>query len=324
VFSGSSLSREYRYNALGQRVAKIHPTPTSTVFFVYDEVGKIMGEYKPDGTMIREYLWLGDTLVAMRAGYAGHKFQYVLTDHLNTPRAVVLPSSNAIIWRWDLTPTAFGEHVAVADPDADGTNYLFYLRYPGQYFDGETGLHYNYFRDYDPGTGRYAQSDPIGLAAGMSTFSYVSSSPFGATDPLGLAEHCRVLFAVPIVTMTGIDIHGLSWCSSYPGWVPAHEDDSHPSKEEVESAMWCPGDADCARIALDIDILVRDMRFRRWDMQRHSAKTRGYDELHVTPYKSRQQELIRLVARAKAKGCPYNPQADAEISRSHTSRTPNF
>lgn len=324
VFSGSSLSREYRYNALGQRVAKIHPTPTSTVFFVYDEAGKLMGEYKPDGTMIKEYLWLDDTLVAVRGGYAGHKFQYVLTDHLNTPRAVVLPSTNAIIWRWDLATTAFGEHTALADPDADGTNYLFYLRYPGQYFDGETGLHYNYFRDYDPGTGRYAQSDPIGLAAGMSTFSYVSSSPFGATDPLGLAEHCRVIFAVPTVTMTGIDIHGFSWCSSYPGWVPAHENDRHPSKEEVESAMWCPGDADCAQIALAIDILVRDMRFRRWDMQRHLEKTRGYDKDHVTPYKNRQKELIRLVARAKAKGCPYNPQADAEIFRSHTYRTPNF
>ncbi len=166
VFSGSSLSREYRYNALGQRVAKLHPTPASTVFFVYDEAGQLLGEYKPDGTMIREYLWLDDTLVALRAGYAGHRFQYVLTDHLGTPRAVVLPSSNAILWRWNLTTTAFGEHAAVTDPDADGINYQFNLRYPGQYFDGETGLHYNYFRDYDPGTGRYVQSDPIGLAAG--------------------------------------------------------------------------------------------------------------------------------------------------------------
>ena len=51
--------------------------------FVYDEAGKPMGEYTPDGTTIREYLWIGDTLVALRAGYAGHAFQYVLTDTFN-------------------------------------------------------------------------------------------------------------------------------------------------------------------------------------------------------------------------------------------------
>ena len=95
--------------------------------FVYDEAGKPMGEYTPDGTTIREYLWIGDTLVALRAGYAGHAFQYVLTDTFN-------------------------------------------LRYPGQYLDTETGLSCNYFRDYEPGMGRYVQSDPIGLPGGVSTF----------------------------------------------------------------------------------------------------------------------------------------------------------
>ncbi len=193
VRTGTNLTQSYQYNALGQRVAKIHPTTAAnTVYFVYDEAGKVMGEYKPDGTMIREYIWLDDTLVAMRAGYATHKFQYVLTDHLNTPRAVVLPSTNAIIWRWDLTTSAFGDHAAQNNPDGDGTNYMFNLRYPGQYFDSETGLHYNYFRDYEPGTGRYVQSDPIGLAGGTSTFGYVHGSPLTMVDPTGLrVEICR-------------------------------------------------------------------------------------------------------------------------------------
>ena len=163
-------------------------TTTSTIYFVYDEAGKLMGEYKPDGTTIREYIWLDDTLVAMRAGYASHKFQYVLTDHLNTPRAVVLPSTNAIIWRWDLTTSAFGDHTAQNNPDGDGTNYMFNLRYPGQYFDSETGLHYNYFRDYEPGTGRYVQSDPIGLSGGVSTFAYGGSDPVSNFDPRG--QYC--------------------------------------------------------------------------------------------------------------------------------------
>ena len=59
-------------------------------------------------------------------------------------------------------------------------------RYPGQYFDAESGLHYNYFRDYDPSTGRYIESDPIGLRGGLSTYGYALQSPLNRVDPLGL------------------------------------------------------------------------------------------------------------------------------------------
>jgi RHS repeat-associated protein len=60
------------------------------------------------------------------------------------------------------------------------------LRFPGQYFDAETGLFYNYFRDHDPQTGRYVQSDPIGLRGGPNTYLYVLADPLGLRDPLGL------------------------------------------------------------------------------------------------------------------------------------------
>jgi RHS repeat-associated protein len=60
------------------------------------------------------------------------------------------------------------------------------LRLPGQYFDAETGLNYNYFRDYEPGTGRYVESDPVGLKGGVSTYSYVASQPTGRIDRWGL------------------------------------------------------------------------------------------------------------------------------------------
>jgi RHS repeat-associated protein len=63
------------------------------------------------------------------------------------------------------------------------------LRFPGQYYDRETGLHYNYFRDYEPGTGRYVEADPIGIEGGLNVYGYANQSPLTFADPLGLAPY---------------------------------------------------------------------------------------------------------------------------------------
>jgi RHS repeat-associated protein len=108
---------------------------------------------------------------------------YIHADHLNTPR-VISKATGEIQWRWD--SDAFGSIAANEDPSLTGQRFRYNLRFPGQVYDEETGLHYNYFRDYNPSTGRYIQSDPIGLAGGLNTYTYVGGNPLSLIDPYGL------------------------------------------------------------------------------------------------------------------------------------------
>jgi RHS repeat-associated protein len=112
-------------------------------------------------------------------------FYYVHADHLGTPRAITRPSDNAKVWVYENTEP-FGNSLPNENPSGFG-NFEFNQVFPGQYRDKETGTSYNYFRDYDPSTGRYVQSDPIGLGGGLSTYSYVSANPLELFDEFGLA-----------------------------------------------------------------------------------------------------------------------------------------
>jgi RHS repeat-associated protein len=87
--------------------------------------------------------------------------------------------------RWTFEPNPFGDGTPVENP-AGGGVFKYHLRLPGQYFDIESNLAYNYFRDYDSAIGRYVESDPIGLDAGLNTYEYVDSSPVELVDPFGL------------------------------------------------------------------------------------------------------------------------------------------
>ena len=109
---------------------------------------------------------------------------YIHTDQLNTPR-LITDSNNAKVWEWS-NDDPFGNNPPNDDPNATGSHFNFNQRFAGQYFDKETNTNYNYFRDYDPELGTYRQSDPIGLAGGINTYTYVKGNPISYVDPRGL------------------------------------------------------------------------------------------------------------------------------------------
>jgi RHS repeat-associated protein len=107
---------------------------------------------------------------------------YIHTDQLNTPR-VIADQNQAVVWKWE--SDGFGA-VPPNEQLGAAAAFEFNLRFAGQYFDRESNLHYNYFRDYDPQLGRYVQSDPLGIEGGIDTYNYVEASPLNLVDPYGL------------------------------------------------------------------------------------------------------------------------------------------
>lgn len=184
------VQMSYRYNGHGERVYRVGGN--DTVHTVFDPAGQWIGDYDASGGLIRQAIWFNGLPVGAMTKEAGAaKLYYVEADALGTPRVVIDPTRGAqgtTVWRWDLAGESFGEQDPDVDPDGDGTWFVFDLRYPGQQYDSATGFNYNYFRDYDPSVGRYVQSDPIGLAGGVSTYGYVGGNPLISSDPLGLVE----------------------------------------------------------------------------------------------------------------------------------------
>jgi RHS repeat-associated protein len=129
---------------------------------------------------------------------------YIHTDHLDTPREIT-NEQNQTVWKNPPLTEPFGSTPVDDDPDGDGQAFTFNLRFPGQYYDQETGTHYNYYRDnYLPDFGRYGQSDPIGLAGGINTYAYVNNNPLIFVDPEG--KHPAVMCAAVVTVVASAAI----------------------------------------------------------------------------------------------------------------------
>jgi RHS repeat-associated protein len=177
-------SVSYLINGLEQRVSKTGLTVSSgAAYYVYDEEGHTIGEYDVNGNPVYEVVYLGDMPVGMVTALG---INYIYADHIDTPRVITRSQDHAIVWRWDEVE-AFGAVPPNEDPSDLGT-LTFDLRFPGQVFDRETGLFYNWHRNYSASIGHYTQPDPIGLTGGLNPYAYVENNPVDSVDPDGLTR----------------------------------------------------------------------------------------------------------------------------------------
>lgn len=181
-----TTSADYRYDPMGRRISKTITTrdgasTTLKQHWYLWEGQSLLAEYDASGQRQKRYAYLpGSYLPEQMADSTG--IYTVHSDHLQTPTVLSNSQGTTV---WSMQHVAFGQAWINNDPDGDGIAVEFNQRFPGQYYDQETGLNYNYYRDYDPSLGRYIQSDPIGLRGGLNTYAYVGANPVNYIDPYG-------------------------------------------------------------------------------------------------------------------------------------------
>lgn len=180
---------EYYYDPFGRRLWK--EVDGVRTYFLYADEG-LVGEYDASGFEIKAYgymphsTWTTDPLFMKE----GNNYYFYQNDHLGTPQRITGVNGSLL---WEAKYSSFGEaQVSAASIITNN------LRFPGQYFDQETGLNYNYHRYYDPRTGRYLKIDKYGIGKGLyHLYNYVRCNPIIYLDPEGLWP-CRLLMSIPI------------------------------------------------------------------------------------------------------------------------------
>lgn len=175
----------YQYDPAGRRINKTVGDSASaqTTWYVYDAEG-LSAEVDAAGATVKSYGWVPGTPWGTGPAWQqdhldaqNQPYHFLHTDHLERPLAASDEIGNAT---WQALSESFGRTYVGQESSANIN-----LRFPGQYWDSETGTHYNQQRDFDPETGRYLQSDPFGLTDGFNTFTYTYNEPTYYTDPTG-------------------------------------------------------------------------------------------------------------------------------------------
>jgi RHS repeat-associated protein len=172
---GTALKATWTYDGFQKLRVKTTTSPVATTHYLWDTFGHIIAEHASAGGVQKEYIWLGDTPLAV---LDGANLFYVHPDHLDRPVMMTNATAQTIAWQAKYDP--FGNAVTVTSSITNNQ------RLPGQWFQIEDGLAYNWHRNYDPTLGRYSQADPLGFVDGPSVYAYAGSSPVMGVDPSGL------------------------------------------------------------------------------------------------------------------------------------------
>ncbi len=198
---------DYRYNTFNQRIAKTtynhQGSTTKTTYYFYDGnqlIAETIDTATQTANNLKQYIWLNDTPIAV---LQQDELYYIHTDHRNAPIAVT-DNTSKLVWQAD------NEDFGYANINAK-SSFELNLRLSNQYYDSESGLHYNTNRYYDPVNLRYTTPDPLGLAVGPDLFAFALNQPHSISDPDGLApkvdynSFADKLYHSSIIGVKGLD-----------------------------------------------------------------------------------------------------------------------
>jgi len=180
---------EYLYDPFNRRVKKTVTSPDGAAegeatYYAYSDEG-LVAEYDETGAQKKSYQWRpgtpwGTDPVSMEED---GQYYYYHNDNLGTPQSMTDADGNMV---WQATYDAYGDATVDEDADGDGNTITSNLRFPGQYHDAETGLHYNWSRHYEPKAARYTQKDILGVFSGdYNLFRYSFNNPLAYYDNNG-------------------------------------------------------------------------------------------------------------------------------------------
>ncbi len=171
--SGNVIAAYY-YDPFGRRLWK--NTGSGRTYYLYSDEG-LVGEYDSSGTEIKTYGYAMGSQWGTNPLFqkVGTIYYWYHNDHQGTPQKITDTTGTVV---WSATYDSFGKTTIGTETITNN------LRFPGQYYDTETGLHYNWNRYYDPETGRYMRVDPIG--EGLNLYLYTQNNPLKYIDPRGL------------------------------------------------------------------------------------------------------------------------------------------